>query len=122
MAKPPLDLSAGQIELWMTASAMDPMSAIEVATLDGARFIGIDKDVGSITAGKLADLIVLNSNPLDNIKATKDMKYVMKGGVLYDAGTLDEVWPAKTPFGVHWWVNPDALKAGKVRTDVWDKP
>jgi hypothetical protein len=111
-----------QFELWMTASAMDPLSALEVATLDGARFIGIDKDVGSITAGKLGDLVVLNGNPLDNIRATGDIKYVMKGGVLYDGNTLDEVWPSKTPFGVHWWVNPDALKADKRRTDAWDKP
>jgi hypothetical protein len=37
----------------------------------------------------------------------------MKGGILYDAMTLDEVWPAKTPYGPHWWVNPDALKADK---------
>lgn len=42
----------------------------------------------------------------------------MKGGVLYDSSTR----PVKTPFGVHWWVNPDALKAGWRRTDVWDKP
>jgi imidazolonepropionase-like amidohydrolase len=111
-----------QFELWMTASAMDPMSALEVATLDGARFIGIEKETGSIVAGKLGDLVVLNGNPLENIRATRDIKYVMKGGVLYDGNTLDEVWPAKTPFGVHWWVNPDVLKADKRRTDVWDKP
>ena len=39
----------------------------------------------------------------------------MKGGIVYDGMTLDEVWPAKTPFGVHWWVNPDVLKADAKR-------
>ncbi|MFI5311856.1 MAG: amidohydrolase family protein [Gemmatimonadales bacterium] len=109
-------------EVWMAASAMGPMGALEVGTLDGARNIGIDKDAGSLAVGKLGDLMVLNGNPLDNIKETRNIKYVMKGGVLYDAGSLDEVWPAKTPFGAHWWVNPDALKADKKPTDVWDKP
>jgi Tol biopolymer transport system component len=111
-----------QFELWMVSAAMGPMGALEVATLDGARFIGIDKETGSIAVGKLADLVVLNSNPLDNIRNSKDIKYTMKGGVLYDANTLDEVWPTKKAFGAHWWVNPDALKADKKRTDVWDKP
>jgi hypothetical protein len=39
----------------------------------------------------------------------------MKGGIVYDGMTLDEAWPAKTPFGVHWWVNPDVLKADAKR-------
>jgi hypothetical protein len=100
-------------EIWMAASAMGPMQALEVGTLHGAKFIGIDKDAGSLAVGKLADLLVLNTNPLENIRATRDIKYVMKGGVMYDAMSLDEVWPARTPYGVHWWVNPDALKADK---------
>jgi hypothetical protein len=100
-------------EIWMMAPAMGPMGAIEVGTLHGAKFIGIDKDAGSLAVGKLADLLVLNANPLDNIRETRNIRYVMKGGILYDGTTLDEVWPAKTPFGTHWWVNPDALKADK---------
>jgi len=100
-------------EIWMMEPAMGAMGALEVGTLHGARFIGIDKDAGSLAAGKLADLIVLNANPLENIRATANIQYVMKGGVLYDGMTLNEVWPAKTPFGVHWWVNPDALKADR---------
>jgi hypothetical protein len=63
--------------------------------------------------GKLADLVVLDGNPLDDIRQTRNIRYTMKGGILYDAMTLDEVWPAKTPYGAHWWVNPDALKADK---------
>jgi cytosine/adenosine deaminase-related metal-dependent hydrolase len=92
---------------------MGPMGTLQVATIDGARFIGIDKDVGSLVTGKLADLVVLDGNPLDDIRQTKNIRYVMKGGVLYDGRTLDELWPTKTPYGAHWWVNADALKADR---------
>ena len=100
-------------EVWMAASAMGPLGALEVGTIHGARFIGIEKETGSLAVGKLGDLLVLDGNPLDDIRHTRDIRYVMKGGVLYEGMTLNEVWPAKTPFGVHWWVNADALKADK---------
>jgi hypothetical protein len=66
--------------------------------------------------------MVLNSNPLENIRNTKDILYVMKAGVLYDAGTLDEIWPEKKPFGDYYWVNTDALRADNRSVDYWDKP
>jgi len=73
--------------------------------------------------GKLADLVVLDGNPLDDIRQTKNIRYVMKGGVLYDGTTLEELWPTKTPYGAHWWVNPDALKADKKGiTPAVDRP
>ena len=100
-------------EVWMVASAMGPLGALEVGTIYGARFIGIEKETGSLAVGKLGDLLVLDGNPLDDIRHTRDIRYVMKGGIVYDGMTLDEVWPPKTPFGVHWWVNSDALKADK---------
>jgi len=101
----------GHYEVWMLASAMTPLKALEVASLHGARFIGMERDLGSLEVGKLADILVLNSNPLTDIKNTKDMMYVMKGGVLYDDETLDEVWPTPRSYGRYPWVNPDALKA-----------
>lgn len=107
-------------ETWMAASALGAMGALEVATLDGARFLGIDRDAGSIAVGKLADLVVLNANPLDDIRETANIRYVMIGGVLHDGGSLDELWPARTAYGAHWWTNPDALKADAKRTDVFD--
>jgi hypothetical protein len=54
--------------------------------------------------------MVLNSNPLENIRNTTDIQYVMKGGILYDAATLDEIWPEKRPFGDYYWIDPDSLK------------
>jgi imidazolonepropionase-like amidohydrolase len=102
---------APQWEVWMAASAMGPLGALRVASLHGAHFLGAEQDLGSIEVGKLADLLVLNANPLENIRNTMNLRYVMKGGVLYDAGTLDEVWPTNTPFGPYYWVDQDALRS-----------
>lgn len=108
-------------ETWAAASALGPMGALEVASLHGAHFLGGEKDFGSIAAGKLGDLMVLNSNPLENIRNTKDILYVMKAGVLYDAATLDELWPEKKAFGDYYWVNVDALRTDNRPIDYWDK-
>jgi imidazolonepropionase-like amidohydrolase len=108
-------------EVWMGASALGNMGALEVASLGGAKFLGADKDIGSLEVGKLADLMVLNTNPLDNIKNTLDMKYVMKGGVLYEAETLDEVWPKAVPYGPYYWVNTEALQSDTKPVEIFDK-
>ncbi len=102
---------ASHWEVWMGASALGPMGALEVASLHGAHFLGADRDLGSLEVGKLADLMVLNANPLDDIRNTVDMQYVMKGGKLYDAMSLDEIWPEAIPFGPYYWVNDDAAPA-----------
>lgn len=108
-------------EIWMAASALGPMGALEVASLHGARFLGADQDLGSITIGKLADLLVLNSNPLDSIRNTTDLLYVVKGGVFYDASTLDEVWPERRPYGHHPWIRPEMLQSDDRPLDYWDR-
>jgi adenine deaminase len=103
----------------MTASAMGPIGALKVASLHGAYFLGAQQDLGSLETGKLADLIVLDSNPLENIRNTADMAYVMKGGVLYEADSLDEIWPQARPFGPYYWVNDDALRTDDRPIDYW---
>jgi len=90
-------------ELWQMASAMTPMQALRTATLFPAKFIGVDQDVGSIVVGKVADLVVLNSDPLVNIRNSTDIRYVMKSGVLYEGDTLDQVWPESKPFRKFFW-------------------
>ncbi|MGH7718883.1 MAG: amidohydrolase family protein, partial [Gemmatimonadaceae bacterium] len=103
--------SGSHFEVWMAASALGPMGALEVASLHGAHFIGRSRDLGSIEVGKLADLMILNANPLENIRNTLDIRFVMKGGVLYDDETLDELWPRRRPYGAYPWVNADALRS-----------
>jgi imidazolonepropionase-like amidohydrolase len=97
-------------EGWKAASALGPKGALHIATADGAYILGASDDLGSLEAGKLAYLIVLYSNPLDDIENTLDMIYVMKGGVLHDADTLDEIWPDVRPFGEHFWVDEESLQ------------
>lgn len=81
-------------ELWSYAEALTPAEALAVATIHGAYFLGLDHELGSITRGKVADLIVLNADPLADIRNTADILYVMKAGRLYDDETLSLVWPA----------------------------
>ncbi len=112
---------ASHWEVWMAASALGAMGALELATVHGARFLGAEADLGSIEVGKLADLVVLNANPLDDIRNTLDIRYVMQGGVLYDDDTLDEIWPEQTPYGPYWWVNEDALRMDDRPVDFFEQ-
>ena len=81
-------------ELWSVASGgMTAMNALRAATLMGAQAIGLHEDLGSLEAGKLADLVVLDRNPLESIRNTNSVRMVMKNGRLYDAETLDETYP-----------------------------
>jgi Tol biopolymer transport system component len=108
-------------DVWMMAKATGPMTALEVASLHGATFLGMEQDLGSITVGKLGDLMVLNGNPLENIRNTANIQYVMKGGTLYDAMSLDEIWPKIVKYGDYHWVQPEMYRIDEKSVDVWDK-
>jgi imidazolonepropionase-like amidohydrolase len=87
-----LDGLGAHWELWMLAQGgMTPHEALRAATLHGAEYLGLDRDLGSIEPGKLADLVVLEKNPLDDIRNSTSIRYVMVNGRLYDALTMNEV-------------------------------
>jgi hypothetical protein len=93
-----------QWEIWNIASGGMPRhDVLRVATIFGAEAIGLAKYVGSIEAGKFADLQVLDANPLDDIKNTNTIRYVMKNGRLYDGNTLAEIWPRQKDVAKLWW-------------------
>src|ERR1041385_3892281 len=98
---------------------MTPHEALRIATIIGADALGRAQSVGSIEAGKLADINVLDANPLDNIKNSNTLKYVMKNGRLYDANTLDELWPRQKKASFYWQqgepTNPETGNGGKDR-------
>jgi imidazolonepropionase-like amidohydrolase len=79
-------------ELWMLQQGgMSNMEALRSATLNGAAYLGMEDEIGSLKVGKLADLVVLDKNPLDDIKNSNSVIYTMVNGHLYDASTLNEV-------------------------------
>ena len=81
-------------ELWMfEQGGMTPMEALAAGTIKGAQYLGMDRDVGSLEPGKLADLVILTANPLDDITHSDDIAMVMIGGRLYDAATLRRIAP-----------------------------
>jgi Tol biopolymer transport system component len=93
-------------EMWgLTMGGMAPHEVLRSATMVGAQAIGHAQDLGSIEPGKLADLQVLDANPLESIRNTNTVRYVMKNGRLYDAATLDEVWPRQRKLPTtQWWM------------------
>ncbi len=94
-------------ELWMLAQGgMSPLEALDSATLAGARYLGMDKDLGSLETGKLADLVVLDKNPLENIRNSDSVRLVMLNGRLYDAATLDQIAPDARKRAPFWWQRP----------------
>ena len=83
----------------MAQGGMSPMRVLNAATLSGARYLGLDKDIGSLEPGKLADILVLDANPLDNIRNTTSIKYTIANGRVFDSMTMNEVGgKARKPF------------------------
>jgi imidazolonepropionase-like amidohydrolase len=89
-------------ELWAIAQGgMEPLEALRTATINGAEYLGMDKHLGSIEAGKLADLIILDRNPLEKIQNSNSVRITVINGVVYDSNSMDQLWPerkARGPF------------------------
>lgn len=94
-------------DMWsMVRGGMSPLQALATGTINPARALGLSGDIGSIEPGKLADLVVLGSDPMENIRATEDVRMVMQGGKLFEAATMKQVAPETIERLRYWW-EPD---------------
>lgn len=92
----------------LAGGGMQPHEILRVATLEGARALGLEADLGSIEVGKVADLVVLDADPLHDIRAAREIAFVMKSGTLYHGANLDRVWPDPAPLRLPWSLRRDA--------------
>lgn len=111
-------------EIWMAESALGAEGALDLATRQGAAFLGLEHQTGTIEVGKLADLVVLDRNPLEDIRATADIRYVVKDGRVYDGDTLDEIWPEARPYGGYPWLDETMYREDDrpIRPNGADRP
>ena len=100
---------AAHWEMWMMVQGgMTPLEALRAATLTPARHLGMDHDLGTLEQGKLADVLVLDANPLEDIRNSETVSYVMANGRLYDAHTMDQIGNHPQPRG-HFYFEVEGL-------------
>ena len=75
-------MNAREFELLVEAG-LTPMEAIVTATINASRHVQMDDVIGTIEAGKFADIVAVDGNPLESISELRDIDFVMKGGEVY---------------------------------------
>jgi hypothetical protein len=100
-------------EMWLLASGgMAPMEVLHCATVNGAKIVGRPDDLGTLEPGKLADLVIFDKSPLEDIHNTNTIHWVMKNGELFEGDTLDQVWPEQKKLEPLFFWNSDKPKEG----------
>ena len=95
---------AAHWELWsFVRGGMTAVEALRAGTIEPAKSLGMDRDVGSLEVGKLADLVILTADPAENIRNSDDIAQVMLGGRLYDAKTMNETVTGDARRKPYWW-------------------
>lgn len=91
-------------ELWsFVRGGMSPIEALRAGTLVPAQSLGMDADIGSLEAGKLADLVVLDADPTADIRNSEKVHRVMVGGRMYDPLSMNEVVTGEKARAPYWW-------------------
>ena len=83
-----------------------PLEMLRAGTLDAARAVGLDGEVGSLDIGKLADVLVLEANPLEQIRATEQVRFTILNGRVFEARTMNQVYPEQVERGAFYFERP----------------
>ena len=75
----------------MVSAGISPADVLRMATLDAASFLGLEKDYGSLEVGKVADILLLASNPLEDIEATRNIEGLVFNGLYFDRQALSDL-------------------------------
>ena len=87
----------------LVQGGLSPHEALRCATANGAATLGMSRDIGTLEAGKLADVIVIDGNPLQDIRQSEKVLWTMVNGRLYDAATLNETGSREKKRAKYWW-------------------
>jgi len=95
---------AAHWEMWsFVRGGMSPLQALRAATIVPAKALGFDKDIGSLEAGKLADLVIIDGDPLSEIRDTDNITHVMLNGRLYETPSMDETVTGSFKLDPYYW-------------------